>query len=93
MLLSEWRISDGCNKRVHEETIKDKGPLYMASVSNLVKKFELTGQNHPKFGRPFLQKERSESVLNALEATSSDLGWISTRKVEAATSIPQRSVF
>ena len=71
-----------------------RDPFSLASVSNLVKKFETTGsvQDRPKSGRPSLQEQRSESVLNALETTSSDLGCTSTRKIEAETSIPQRSV-
>lgn len=71
-----------------------KDPFTLASVSNLVKKFEMTGsvQDRPKSGRPSLLEERSDVVLNALETTSSDLGCTSTRNIEAATAIPQRSV-
>ena len=71
-----------------------KDPFTLATVSNLVKKFEMTGsvQDRSKTGRPSLHDERSQLVSDALETTSSDLGCTSTRKIEAATCIPQRSV-
>ncbi len=70
-------------------------PFCTKTIARIIQRFEETGsvEDKPRTGRPSLQDEREQAVCDALQTTATAIGTSSTRRVSAATNIPQPSVY
>ena len=71
-------------------------PFSCSTVKRLVDKFKRTGSvvDAPRSGRPSLQEERKDVIVQAMNDLQSNSAWgaASSSEVSRVTSIPQRSV-
>lgn len=71
-----------------------KNPCKPQAITKLVKKFEETYSllDAPRSGRPSLQENRTEAILDALQSTANEFHSSSIAKVSDKTGIPWSSV-